>query len=86
MLYIILLCLLNTAGLDYVPGILNIVNFQPPGNSVVCTTFDIIDDLIALEDEETFVIDVTVDEGPIEIGDTNRTVVSIKDDDGMGQY
>ena len=59
------------------------MNFQPPGNSVVCTSFEIIDDLLALEDEERFVIDVTASEGPIEIGDTSRTVVSIEDDDGM---
>ena len=72
--------------MDYIPGILNFVNFQPPGDSVVCTTFEIIDDLLGLEDEEEFIIDVGVFEGPVEIGSNNRTVVIIQDDDGKFQF
>ena len=69
------------AGQDYVPGILNSVNFQPPGDSVVCTSFEIIDDLLGLEDVERFVIDVAPFEGPVTIGRINRTVISIEDND-----
>ena len=74
---------LHPAGLDYVPGILNFVNFQPPGDSVVCTSFEIIDDLLGLEDVERFFIDVVAFEGPVEIGRINRTVISIEDNDSM---
>ena len=71
------------AGLDYDPGILNFVNFQPPGDSVVCTTFKIIDDLVAMEEEELFVIDVTGVEGQISIAEMCRTTVTIQDNDGI---
>ena len=78
---------LHSAGLDYIPGILNFVNFQPPGDSVVvCTTFEIIDDRLGLEDVERFVIDVAPFEGPVEIGTINRTVINIEDNDSKLQY
>ena len=71
-----------TADLDYSPGILNLVTFQPPGNSVVCTRFEIIDDPLALEGEEKFVIDVSPRLGQVRIGRKNRTVITIEDNDG----
>ena len=73
----------HSAGLDYDPGILNFVNFQPPGDSVVCTTFEIIDDLVAMEEEEMFVIDVTGVEGQITIAEMCRATVTIQDNDGI---
>ena len=76
----------NPAGLDYIPGTVgtNLIGFQPPGDSVVCTSFRIIDDLLALEEDEKFVIDVDTGEGPVEIGSNNRTEVTIEDNDGIG--
>ena len=64
------------------PGISNLAIFQPAGNSVVCTSFEIIDDLLALEENEKFIIDFAPEEGNFEIGDNNQTVVTIKDNDG----
>ena len=81
--FFFLLYTLSAAGLDYVPGISNLAVFQPPGNSVVCTSFEIIDDLLALEEDEKFIIDTAPEEGEFEIGDNNQTVVTIKDNDGM---
>lgn len=71
------------AGQDYVPGLLNFVNFQPPGNATACTSFDIIDDQIGLEDLESFIVDVIPIQGPVRIGRINRTVVHIEDNDSM---
>ena len=48
----------------------------------MCTGFVIIDDVIALEGEETFVIDVVPEEGRVDIGRNNRTVITIEDNDG----
>ena len=48
----------------------------------MCTRFEIIDDLIALEGEENFVIDVRPRQGLVQIGIKNRTVVTIEDNDG----
>jgi len=59
-----------------------LLNFQPPGDSVVCTSFEIIDDLLALEEEEKFVVDVGPEEGDVEIGENNHTTVTIVDNDG----
>ena len=72
-----------SAGLDYVTEILNIVNFQPPGDSVVCTTIEIIDDLLALENEEMLVLDLTVLEGQVTLGGNRKSTVKIQDNDGM---
>ena len=47
----------------------------------MCTSFEIIDDLLGLEDVERFVIDVAPFEGPVTIGSINRTVISIEDND-----
>ena len=68
-----LLLSIYIAGLDYIPGIMNLVTFQPPGDSVVCTRFEIIDDMIALENNETFVVHFG----------NNQTTVTILDNDGM---
>ena len=68
--------------MDFVPGDHNLVSFQPSGDSVACTNFEILDDLIALEDVEIFLIDVRIVEGPAEIGLSDLTVVIIEDDDG----
>lgn len=57
--------------------------FRTPGNSISCTTFDIIDDKIALEENETFSIEVVPVAGPVEIGRKNRAMITIEDDDGM---
>lgn len=76
------LIVLELAGLDYVPGVTNLAAFQPPGDSVVCTSFEIIDDLLALEEDEKFVVDVGPEEGDVEIGDNNHTTVTIVDNDG----
>jgi len=65
-----------------VPGVTNLAAFQPSGDSVVCTSFEIIDDLLALEEDEKFVVDVGPEEGDVEFGDNNRTTVTILDDDG----
>jgi len=65
-----------------VPGVTNLATFQPSGDSVVCTSFEIIDDLLALEEDEKFVVDVGPEEGDVEFGDNNRTTVTILDDDG----
>ena len=73
---------LPTAGFDYLPGNQNLVTFEPSGDSVVCTSFIIIDDVIALEGVERFVIDVVPGEGRIDIGRNNRTVITIEDNDG----
>lgn len=64
------------------PGVSNLAAFQPAGDSVVCTSFEIIDDLLALEEDEKFVVDVGPEEGDVEFGDNNRTTVTILDDDG----
>lgn len=58
-------------------------HFRRPGNSVSCATFDIIDDVIALEESETFAVEVAPVAGPVEIGRKNRTTITIEDDDGM---
>ena len=78
-------CSDTPADLDYIPGILNFVNFQPPGDSAVCTTFEIIDDMIGLEDVERFVIDVVSFDGSVVIGRINRTVINIEDSDSKPQ-
>ena len=49
---------------------------------MVCTSFEIIDDLLALEEDEKFVVDVGPEEGDVEFGDNNRTTVTILDNDG----
>lgn len=48
----------------------------------MCTSFDIIDDLIALEEEEIFVVDFRPEEGDFTIGDNFQTTVTIQDNDG----
>ena len=49
---------------------------------MVCISFDIIDDLLALKEDEKFVVDVGPEEGDVEFGDNNQTTVTILDDDG----
>ena len=48
----------------------------------MCTEFEIIDDPIALEGEERFVVDISSEEGPVTIGNTSRAIVIIQDNDG----
>lgn len=48
----------------------------------MCTSFIIIDDMIALEGVERFVIDVVPEVGRIDIGRNNRTLITIEDNDG----
>ena len=82
-LYIIVSFLTTPAGLDYFPGIVNLVSFQPAGDSVVCTSFEIIDDLLALEEDERFVVDFAPEEGEFQVGGNSQTAVIIQDNDGM---
>ena len=62
---------------------MDLVGFQPPGDSEVCTSFGIIDDLLALEEDDKFAIHVDTAQGPVEIGPNNRTNVTIEDNDGV---
>ena len=43
---------------------MDLVGFQPPGDSEVCTSFGIIDDLMALEEDDKFVIHVDTAQDP----------------------
>lgn len=61
---------------------MNFVNFQPPGDSVVCSSIEIIDDSLALEEEERFLIFPTLVEGQITIGELSQATVTIQDNDG----
>ena len=70
------------AGLDYVPGGARLVTFQPPGDSVLCTAFEIIDDQLGLEGEERFVVHLRPEDGDVQIGSTDQATVTIWDDDG----
>ena len=72
-----------SAGLDYIPGFLNFVSFQPPGDSVTCTTIEVVDDRVALEEEERFLLFLTAVGGQIMIGEMGQTTVIIQDNDGM---
>ena len=73
-----------SAGLDYVPGGARLVTFQPPGDSVLCTAFEIIDDQLGLEGEERFVVHLRPEDGDVQIGDNDRVSVIILDNDGNG--
>lgn len=70
------------ADLDYTSRTANRITFQSAKDSVVCTSFEIIDDSIALEEEETFVVDFRSEEGEFAIGDNIQTTVTIQDNDG----
>ena len=74
---------LFSAGLDYIPGILNFVNFQPPGDSVACSAIEVVDDRVALEEEERFLLFLIAVGGQIMIGEMSQTTVIIHDNDGM---
>lgn len=48
----------------------------------MCTSFEIIDDSIALEEEEIFMVDFRPEEGEFTIGENFQTTVTIQDNDG----
>ena len=90
-LYIMVFFLTTPAGLDYLPDIvdmnmdmnMNLVTFQPAGDAVVCISFAIIDDMLALEEDERFVVDFGPEEGEFQVGGNSQTAVIIQDNDGM---
>lgn len=52
----------------------------------MCTSFEIIDDSIALEEDEVFVVNFSPEEGEFTIGDNSQTKVTIHDNDGKYSF
>ena len=53
---------------------------------MVCTVFEIVDDQVAMELEERFVVDLSIVEGQVNIGQVARVVVTIQDNGGENIY
>ena len=76
-----------TATIDFIPATRTITFPQSESGSIVCTSFDITDDALALEGDEAFNVDFEFAPGSTaQKGTIAQSIVVIEDDDGIILY